>query len=93
MTYFKTEDSIVIQVQPYFEVGFEKAEENVVCGMVYKDGVFTTPVIEKTIQEKINELEKSVTKRNYREFVMGNQYSIDKINQVDADIVILRAKL
>jgi len=47
----------------------------------------------KPIQEQIDDLENSVTPRNYRDFVLGNQYSIDKINQVEADIAILRAKL
>jgi len=45
------------------------------------------------IQNQIDDLENSVTKRNYREFVMGNKYSIDKINQVEKEIAILRAKL
>ena len=48
---------------------------------------------EKSIQDQIEDLENTVTPRNYREFVMGNQYSIDKINKVEADIAILRAKL
>ena len=48
---------------------------------------------EKSTQQKIDELENSVTPRNYREFVMGVQYSIDKINKVDADIELLRAEL
>jgi len=56
------------------------------------DGIKFLPFT-KPIQEQIDDLENSVTKRNYREFVMGNQYSIDKINQVEADIAILRAKL
>jgi hypothetical protein len=51
------------------------------------------PIPEKTIQQQIDELENSVTPRNYREFVLGVQYSIDKINKVDADIELLRAKL
>jgi len=48
---------------------------------------------EKSIQDQIDDLENSVTPRNYRDFVLGNQYSIDKINQVEADIAILRVKL
>ena len=45
------------------------------------------------IQGQIEALESSVTPRNYRDFIMGNQYSIDKINKVESDIAILRAKL
>ena len=48
---------------------------------------------EKPIIEQIVDLEDSVTPRNYLEYLTGNQYSIDKINQVVADIAILRAKL
>ena len=55
------------------------------------DGAKYLPFID--VQREIDDLENSITKRNYREFVMGNQYSIDKINQVEADIAILRAKL
>ena len=51
------------------------------------------PQADKTIQQQIEELENSVTKRNYREFVMGNQVSIKKINEVDAAIELLRAEL
>ncbi len=53
----------------------------------------TPDQIKDGIKNEISMLENSVTPRNYREFVMGNQYSIDKINQVEADIAILRAKL
>ena len=53
----------------------------------------TPDQIKENIKYEIEMLENSVTPRNYREFVMGDQYSIDKINQVDEDIVILRAKL
>ena len=48
---------------------------------------------EKPIIEQIIDLESSVTPRNYLEYVTGNQYSIDKINKVVADIDILRSKL
>ncbi len=51
------------------------------------------PIPERTIQQKIDDLENSVTPRNYREFVLGVQYSIDKINKVDAAIELLRAEL
>ena len=53
----------------------------------------TAEQIKEGIKHEITMLESSVTPRNYREFVMGNQYSIDKINKVEADIAILRAKL
>jgi len=94
MNYFKAEDGIVKQVICNPREGFTGTNENVVCGMLFDGEVFTSPAPEdKSIQQQIDDLENSVTKRNYREFVMGNQYSIDKINQVEADIVILRAKL
>jgi len=48
---------------------------------------------EKTAQQQMEDLEASITHRNYRGFVSGDQYAIDKISKVDAQIDILRAKL
>ena len=94
MKYFKVESGIVIQVICNPREGFIGTKEHVVCGMLFDSGVFTTPEpTPKSIQQKIDELESSVTRRNYREFVLGVKLSIDKINKVDADIELLRAKL
>lgn len=94
MKYFKVKNGIVIQVICNPRKGFTETNENVVPGMLFDSGVFTTPEPEpKSIQQQIDDLESSVAPRNYREFVLGNQYSIDKINKVDADIELLRKGL
>ena len=94
MKYFKTEKGVVVQVICNPRNGFKETNKNVVPGMLFDSGVFTTPEpAPKSTKQKIDNLESSVTPRNYREFVMGVQYSIDKINKVDAAIELLRAEL
>lgn len=94
MKYALIENGVVTQMQPNMQDGFIQVNDSVVCGMIQDGDNFTSPEpAPKSIQQQIDGLENSVTKRNYREFVMGNQYSIDKINQIDADIAILRTKL
>ena len=59
------------------------------------------PIPEKTIQQKIDDLENSITERNKREYSKGineptNErffYSTEKIDGIDAEIVLLRAEL
>lgn len=58
------------------------------------------PETEKTIQQKIVDLENSITERNKREYVKGLKYptderffySVKKIDKIDADIELLRAE-
>ena len=55
----------------------------------------------KTTQEQIDDLENSVTKRNYREYLKGIKNpgdvrfvkSTKMIDEIDAEIELLRAKL
>ena len=94
MKYALIENGKVAQTQPGYEDGFVEVDASVVCGMIKTDEGFVNPEpVPKSIQEQINELERSVTPRNYRDYVLGDQYAIDKINKVEADIAILRAKL
>lgn len=94
MKYALIKDDVVVQIQGYKQEGFVEVIDSTVCGMLKTDNGFINPEPEtKSIQDQIDDLENTVTKRNYREFVMGNQYSIDKINQVDAEIAILRTKI
>ena len=99
MKYFKVENGIVIQVICNPREGFTITEDNVVPGMLFDGEVFTTPNPEgESIQDQIDELENSVTKRNYREYLKGireptnpdYKYSTDKIDKVDAEITRLR---
>jgi hypothetical protein len=53
----------------------------------------TNDQIKKSIKQEIITLEQTVTPRNYREFVLGNQNSIDKINSIESQIEALRGQL
>lgn len=46
-----------------------------------------------TIQEQIVVLENSITSRNIREAFLGDEYALNKIATVEAQIVELRKKL
>jgi len=56
-------------------------------------GEYEQFIEQQKIYTQIEDLENSITPRNYREFVLGVKYSIDKINKVDAAIELLRAEL
>ena len=101
MKYFKVKNGIVIQVICNPRKGFTETNENVVPGMLFDSGVFTTPEPEpKSIQRQIVDLENSITERNKREYVKGLKYptderffySVKKIDKIDADIELLRAE-
>ena len=99
MKYFKSENGIVIQVICNPREGFIETEDNVVPGMLFNGETFTNPEPQgETVQQQIDDLENSVTKRNYREYLKGireptnpdYKYSTDKIDKVDAQINALR---
>ncbi|MBL4795943.1 MAG: hypothetical protein JKY50_00865 [Oleispira sp.] len=88
----------IIDTDPSVKNFFEPTPEGYVKaytdeGLPYNELISIYVAPEKTIQQQIDDLENSVTKRNYREFVLGNQKSIDKISKVEADIELLRAEL
>lgn len=93
MKYFKAENGIVIHVICNPRKGFTETNENVVPGMLFDNGVFTTPEPEgQSIQQQIEDLESSITKRNLHGYNTADQYAIDKIDGVYAAIELLRAK-
>lgn len=48
---------------------------------------------EPTIQEQIEALEAQITNRNLRNAIQGDEYAINKINSIEAEIELLRAKI
>lgn len=46
-----------------------------------------------TIEDKIIELEQQITARNIRSAILGDQYAINKITQIEAQIEELRRQL
>lgn len=43
MAYFKIENGLAIQKQPYAEDGFIEGRDDVYCGYIYKSGKFSAP--------------------------------------------------
>ena len=48
---------------------------------------------EPTVQEQIEALEAQITHRNLRNAIQGDEYAINKINSIEAEIELLRAKI
>lgn len=55
--------------------------------------VTENPVYVPTIQDRIFELEAQITPRNLRNAIQGDEYAINKINSIEAEIELLRAKI
>lgn len=66
-------------------------DENPLRGQYYLDG--RRPEEVKTIQEQITELEDSITKRNLRCAMLGDEVALAKIQDVENQIAELRKQL
>lgn len=66
-------------------------DENPLCGQYYLEG--RRPEEVKTIQEQIAELENSITKRNLRAALLGDEVALAKIQDVENQIAELRKQL
>lgn len=66
-------------------------DENPLKGQYYLEG--RRPEEVKTIQEQITELEDSITKRNLRCAMLGDEVALAKIRQVEEQIDELRKQL
>lgn len=61
-------------------------------GAYYKV-VINPPMPEPTIQQQIESLEGQITERNIRSAILGDQYAINKITRIEAQIEELRKQL
>ena len=61
-------------------------------GTYYKT-VINPPIPEPTIQERIEALEAQITDRNIRSAILGDEFAINKITQIEAQIAELRRQL
>ena len=94
MKYALITDGIVSQIQPNKQDGFIKVDDSVVCGMIKEGDNFTLPnPTVKSIQQQVDDLESSVTTRNILDSLDGDEYAINEVKKVRAEIAILRAKL
>ena len=94
MKYFKAENGIVIQVICNPRKGFTETNENVVCGMLFDSGVFTTPdSAPKSPYEAMANLEATRTPRREREARMGVSGAQKWLDDLDLEIEALRPEL
>lgn len=61
-------------------------------GIYYKT-VINSPISEPTIQQRIEELEAQITDRNVRAAILGDEYAISKMRDIEAEIEELRRQL
>lgn len=77
----------------YASIGMTEMEvEQAYTGLWYLKG-YAPIKPEPTTQEKILKLEKQITDRNVRSAIMGDEYAINKIKEIEAQIEELRKQL
>ena len=79
--------------QFYKSIGMTEMEvEQAYNGAWYLKG-YAPQKPEPTMQEQIRSLESQITDRNIRCALLGDQYAIDKINEIEGLIAELREKI
>ena len=77
----------------YASIGMTEMEvEQAYTGLWYLKG-YAPIKPEPTIQDKILELENKITARNLRSAIFGDEYAIEKIRAIEAEIEELRKQL
>ena len=77
----------------YASIGMTEMEvEQAYTGLWYLKG-YAPIKPEPTIQDKILELESQITARNLRSAIFGDEYAIEKIRAIEAEIEELRKQL
>ena len=77
----------------YASIGMTEMEvEQAYTGLWYLKG-YAPIKPEPTIQDKILELENTITARNLRCAIFGDEYAIEKIRTIEAEIEELRKQL
>lgn len=77
----------------YASIGMTEMEvEQAYTGLWYLKG-YAPIKPEPTIQDKILELESKITARNLRSAIFGDEYAIEKIRTIEAEIEELRKQL
>lgn len=81
----------------YAAIGMEEREvEQAYTGLWYLKGfapVKPEPSHEEIIKQQIYELEAQITARNMRGAILGDEYAINKITEIEAQIEELRKQL
>ena len=77
----------------YASIGMTEMEvEQAYTGLWYLKG-YAPIKPEPTIQDKILELESQITARNLRSAIFGDEYAIEKIRAIEAEIEELRKQM
>jgi hypothetical protein len=77
----------------YASIGMTEMEvEQAYTGLWYLKG-YAPIKPEPTIQDRILELESKITARNLRSAIFGDEYAIEKIRAIEAEIEELRKQL
>lgn len=93
MKYAFIENGVVTRVGVNRMPGMIEAPDDVHCGKLYDGNEFSDPKpMEKSAALQIEELELSVTARHLRGAALGDQYAINKIQEVEDKIAVLRGK-
>lgn len=78
----------------YKSIGMEKLEvEQSYNGAWFLKGYAPQKPHNQTILEQIESLEGRITERNIRAAIMGDEFAINKINDIEAQIAELRKQL
>lgn len=77
----------------YASIGMTEMEvEQAYTGLWYLKG-YAPIKPEPTIQDRILELERQITARNLRSAIFGDEYAIEKIRTIEAEIEELRKQM
>ena len=94
MKYFMVKNGIVVQVICNPREGFTETNENVIPGMLFDSGVFTTPEPEpKSPYDAMSSLEAARTPSREREARMGVTGAQQWLDNLDLEIEALRPEL
>lgn len=78
----------------YHDEGFVKLDvEEAWDGKWYLAGYAPQKPHNQTIIEQIEHLESTITERNFRNALLGDEFAINKINDIEAKIAELRKQL
>lgn len=86
--YVKTENGVVVQRQPYAQIGFIEAPENVVCGWLWDGEQFTPPAVDLSglKREKNAEINAARLTANFSTFThAGKAIACDQLSRSDID--------
>lgn len=78
----------------YESIGMTEQEvEKAYNGSWYLKGYAPQKPVNDVIKEQISELEQQITARNLRGALLGDEYALSKVQEIESQIVALRERL